>query len=116
LVWSNARGYLIDARGHRARVSPLHFESGEKPTIAWRSSRTDLVPPFHVELRGPWSVFSFRVGRRTNFGALLATDAPLQIVRARRRVWRRVDDMPHSDLVFAHPIWPEIEVHVRIQD
>jgi hypothetical protein len=116
LLWSNARGYLVDARGRKARVVPIHFEAGDQATIVWRSSRQDLAPPFQIELRGPWSSFSFRAPRRTTFGALLATGVPSQIVRARRRVWRRVDDSGRSDLVFAHPIWPEVEVNLRIQD
>jgi hypothetical protein len=116
LVWSSATGHLIDARGRRARVDPVLCELGQQPAIVWRSNSKDLEPPFQIEVRGPWSAFSFRVTQCTHFGTMLATSIPALIVRIRRRVWRRVEDTTRARLSFAHPIWPEIEVHARIQD
>jgi hypothetical protein len=116
LVWSNAKGHLVDARGRRAQVSPVHFEMGEHPLIVWQSDRSGLVSPFQIKLQGPWSAFSFRVTRSTALGALLVTDTPSYVVRTRRRVWRRVDDRTRGKLAFAHPIWPEIEVTACIED
>lgn len=116
LLWSGAAGDLYDAGRRRARVTLLQLEGGSDPRLVWRVEGELVAPPFDVHLRGPWSVFSFRLRLQRRFGSLLVTDVPSSLARARRRVWRRLGEPVESSVRFAHPLWPELELRARVHD
>jgi len=116
LIWSRARGHVIDSRRRRVEAMAIHLDSSNVSSLVWRIGQAEIDPPFQFYLRGPFSLFSFRVEKGARAGSLVTTDVPTKLVRIRRRLWRRIEDPSASEVAFAHPMWPELEVKVPIRD